>query len=204
MGLFLALSGIIGQTQESTIAALKKYAAKDGGELEPAEYDADNNELCVIAEENGNTTVFFLDGYFGMDQASKFLSEELSAPVFALHIHDGDFWIYTLYHDGRIVDQFNPIPDYWDDDISEEELADWQGDAATIVKYVPAVQIKDINRYLVRWDLEVLRPPKAYHTDEFAQEDWQLLDFMRRLGLPYPVANDLPNGQVFRLNKSQN
>lgn len=201
MGLFLALSGIIGQTQESTVAALRKYATECGSKLEPADYEADNGGLCVVAEENGNTTVLFLDGYAEMDKASKFLSQELSAAVFALHIHDGDFWLYTLYYEGHLVDQFNPIPDYWDDDISDEELAEWQGDAAAIAKYVPAVQVKDIDRYLVRWDLEALRPPKAYSTDEFAQEDWQLLDFMKRMGLPYPIANDLPDGQVFRLSK---
>nr|GFD11604.1 hypothetical protein [Tanacetum cinerariifolium] len=112
--------------QESTVAALRKYATEYGGKLEPADYEADNGELCVVAEENGNTTVLFLDGYAEMDKASKFLSQELSAAVFALHIHDGDFWLYTLYY----------------------------------------------------------------------QEDWQLLDFMKRLGLPYPIASDLPNGQT--------
>ena len=203
MGLFLALSGVIGQTQEATIAALKKYAAQSVAKMEPAEYDADDDELCVVAEENGNTTVFFLDGYFGMDQASEFLSEELGAPVFALHIHDGDFWIYTLYHNGQVVDQFNPIPDYWDDDISDEELANFQGDAAIVAKYVPAIQAQDIDKYLVRWDLEAVSPPKAYPTDEFAQEDWQLIDFMKRLQLPYPVADDLPSGQVFRISKTR-
>lgn len=201
MGLFLALSGVIGHPKETTVAALKKFAARDGAKLEPAEYNADDNELCVVAEEHDNTTVLFLDGYFGMDQASAYLSEELSAPVFALHIHDGDFWMYTLYYKGQTVDQFHPIPDYWNDDTSKEGIADWQGNAATVAKYVPAVQAQDIDRYLVRWDLEAIRPPKAYSTDEFAQEDWQLIDFMKRLKLPYPIAGDLPNGQVFRMSK---
>jgi hypothetical protein len=46
--------------------------------------------------------------------------------------------------------------------------------------------------------------PKAYPTDEFAQEDWQLLDFMKKLKLPYPIDDDgNPKGQVYKLWTSQ-
>ena len=202
MGLFLALSGVIGRNQGEVVAALRKNALKSGSSFEPAEYDADNEELCVVAEEKGNTTIFFLDGYFEMDQASEFLSQELEAAVFALHIHDGDFWMYTLYHNGQVADQFHPIPDYWDDELSEEEIAAWQGDANVIAAHVPAVQAKDVTNYLTRWDLDAARVPKAYSDDEYGQEEWQLVDFMRRIQLPYPIAGDIVTGQVFRLSKT--
>jgi len=43
----------------------------------------------------------------------------------------------------------------------------------------------------VRWDLDEPEPLKAYPDDEFsAGEDWQLVDFMRKLGLVYPVSDD--------------
>jgi hypothetical protein len=30
--------------------------------------------------------------------------------------------MYILYNNGQIIDQFNPIPDYWDENISDEEM----------------------------------------------------------------------------------
>jgi len=56
------------------------------------------------------------------DESSAFLSRELQAPVFSFHIHDGDLWMYILHVNGLAVDQFNPVPDYWDDQISSEEI----------------------------------------------------------------------------------
>lgn len=109
--------------------------------------------------------------------------------------------MYVLYYKGEVVDQFNPIPDYWDEDLSDQEAASWQGNAATVADYVPAAQVSAIENYLVRWDLDALRPSKAYPTDEYMQEEWQLLDFMKCLQLPYPITEDGPDGQVFRIGR---
>ena len=45
-------------------------------------------------------------------------------------------------------------------------------------------------------------PSKAYADDEFNfGDDWQLLDFMRRLSLPFPLAPDgQPVGETFRFH----
>lgn len=158
----------------------------------------------MLQEEQGNTTLFFADSYSDTaDNAAEFLSRRLAAPVVALHIHDGDFWMYVLYYKGAVVDQFNPIPDYWDAELSDQEMASWRGAATTVAAYVPAVQVQvaAIENYLVWWDLADEQSPKAYPTDEYAQEAWQLLDFMKRLQLPYPIAEDVPPGQVFRLGR---
>jgi hypothetical protein len=62
------------------------------------------------------------------------------------------------------------------------------------------VKRTDIERYLVRWDLDPEESKKAYADDEFVQEDWQLLDFMRKLGLPYPLNDDgTAKGETFKL-----
>ena len=68
------------------------------------------------------------------------------------------------------------------------------------LKYLKNVKQKDIDRYLVRWDLEADEVEKAYPNDEFTQEDWQLLDFMNKLELPDPLNDDgTPKGQVYKL-----
>lgn len=201
MGLFLSLASIVGRGQTAAITALQNFAMQAGAVCRPAAHAEASGELCVVKEENGNTTLFFSDEYSTAENAAEFLSRRLAAPVFALHIHDGDLWMYVLYYKGEIVDQFNPVPDYWDEDLSGEEAASWQGNAVTVASYVPTVQPSDIENYLVRWNRDASRTPKAYATDEYGQEEWQLLDFMRRLQLPYPITEDGPDGQVFRLGR---
>jgi hypothetical protein len=95
--------------------------------------------------------------------------------------------MYELYVNGKTVDQFNPIPDYWSDEMSEEEKASWGGNAAIVAKRCPGVREESIEKYLVRWHLDDLDRGKAYADDEFGLEDWQMVDFMRKVGLPYPI-----------------
>ena len=201
MGIFLSLSGVIGRTQNEVVTSLTDYAKSVGGGLELDNLLSPNDDnCCVIEETNGNTTIFNPYGYLEWDKSSEFISKELKAPVFSCHIHDGDLWMYVLYKDGEIVDQFNPIPDYWDDNMSEEEIESWQGNASTIANLIPSLKITEIEKYLVRWDLETEEIGKAYAEDEFTNEDWQILDFLKKLGLPYPLdENGNAKGQVYKL-----
>jgi len=163
-------------------------------------YQIDNDNCCVIEEANGNTTIFNPYAYLEWDKSSEFISRDLNAPVFSFHIHDGDLWMYTFFVNGIIVDQFNPIPDYWDDNISAEEMENWSGNAARIVEYLSNVNTADIEKYLVRWDLDSEESEKAYSQDDFENEDWQLLDFMKKLKVPYPLDdNGIPKGEIYKL-----
>jgi hypothetical protein len=48
--------------------------------------------------------------------------------------------------------------------------------------------------------LEEEETEKAYSTDEYGQEEWQLIDFMNKLTLPYPLDdNGNPKGLTFKL-----
>jgi hypothetical protein len=198
MGLFLSMAGIIGKSEGQVMASLIKYAKSTGGGLEKANLTFDDDDFCVIAETNNNTSVYYPNWLMDWDEASQFLSEDLNAPVFSFHIHDGDLWMYILFVNGEIADQFNPLPDYWDGNISEEEMNRWKGNADIVTKHVRHVKKQDIENYLVNWDLEG-KPGKAYPHDEYENEDYQLIDFMRKLGLPYPITGDLePAGQVYK------
>ncbi|WP_158826731.1 hypothetical protein [Mucilaginibacter lacusdianchii] len=103
-----------------------------------------------------------------------------------------------MFVSGEIKDQFCPIPDYWDDRVSQKEIERWKGNADTLVNYVPSVKKEAIENYLVRWDLD--KEEKAYDDDEFTNCDWQLVDFMRKLSLPYPIdENENVKGQTYKL-----
>ena len=191
MGMFLALSGVIGKTHKEVLASLTNYAnSVNGGLQQEDNINSDNDNCCIVEEADGNTTIVYPDGYLEWDDSSAFISGELNAVVFSMHIHDGDFWMYKLYSNGQIVDQFNPIPDYWEDNIGDAEIESWRGNAATVAKHVSYINPIDIAYYLVRWDLDEEEPSKAYPTDVYSKEDWQLVDFMDKLKLPYPLDDN--------------
>jgi hypothetical protein len=103
-----------------------------------------------------------------------------------MHIHDGDLWMYVLYVDGKDVDRFNPDPEYWGE-LSDEERRKWAGNAEVLAQYWNGIRAEDVSRYLTTWDPEDPNPLKAYPDDEFSiGSDWQVVDFMKKLGLIYP------------------
>jgi hypothetical protein len=171
--------------------------------LQKEDLVSDHDNFCAIEQTGCNTTIFYPHDHLDWDESSAFVSRDLKAPVFSFHIHDGDFWMYILYFDGEVVDRFNPIPDYWNDNfntISEEEIDSWKGHAELLTTYIPGLGIKQIENYLIRWDLEEDDSQKAYEDDKYAREDWQLVDFMRKLGLHYPLEDFRhPTGQSYRL-----
>jgi hypothetical protein len=200
MGMFLSLSGVIGKTSAEVIQSLKNYAQQNGGGLEPAEHlDIDHENACVVGQSEKSVTIQYPYYYSEWDKTSEFLSAELKAPVFSCHIHDGDFWMYVLFVNGEVADQFNPIPDYWDEDTSKQEINAWKGNGLKVSHLMEGLLARDIERYLVRWDLDA-DPVKAYPDDTYENEEWQLLDFMRKVGLVYPLDEDRkPLGAVYKL-----
>lgn len=113
------------------------------------------------------------------------LSQKLGAPVFACHIHDDDLWVYEFYVAGNLVDKFNTEPSYWKKLTAEEEAA-WKGDADLLARHWTGLNAESVRRYLCN-QADDATSGKAYPDDEFKYRDcWQLVDFLRKLGTPYP------------------
>jgi hypothetical protein len=190
MGLFVSMSGVVGGSEICVVDALRTYAEGNEGSLEDEELTMEDDGCLVISEGIGGVTVLYPWEFFDWDSAAQYLSKHLRKPVFSFHIHDGDLWMYSLYENGEIVDQFNPVPDYWQE-LEEGELRSWKGDATEVARRVPGLAPEQIARYLVRWGDEVFEAAerkKAYPTDQFYYgDDWQLVDFMGKLGLDYPL-----------------
>lgn len=201
MGLFLSMSGVIGKDVAAVEAALSAFADEKEGEFAEATRTIVDEDCLVLAGEGDRTSVLYPSDFFDWDAASQYLSRKLSAPVFSFHIHDEDLWMYLLFRKGQPIDAFNPIPDYWDDNLSEEEIKYWAGDSQQVVQAVPGLASEEIENYLIRWedpDYDEVR--RAYADDEFGSADcWQLLDFMKKLGLEYPITVDgRIEGKTFR------
>ena len=96
--------------------------------------------------------------------------------------------MFVLFDKGEQVAQFNPLPEYWDDGISQEERALWAGDAEEIASYITGLDPDSIRPYFKHWDFDEENPGKAFPSDQFGFRDcWQLCDFMRKIGLKYPL-----------------
>jgi hypothetical protein len=200
MGIFLSISGVINKQAEEVETSLRKFATTVEGGLLGEEVEEDHPNLAIISEQGQHTTVLYPNDFIEWDDASAFLSLDLQTSVFSFHIHDEDLWMFQLFHKGQLVSRFNPVPDYWQDVISDQELQSWQGNAAEIAQYVPGLSAATIEKYFVRWD-DLGEEDKAYLDDEFEYGDcWQIVDFMAKLGMEYPIDEEgNVYGRVYKL-----
>jgi hypothetical protein len=198
MGLFLSVSGVINADKADVARALAEHVASKRGILEAESRSPEDDDTLVLCSEHGNTTVYFPANDLSWWETSQAVSRLLKRAVFAFHIHDGDLWMYELYKNGAKIDAFNPVPDYWME-LSEQERASYKGNAKAVSECAPHVKAVEIARYLVIWDLENEEATKAYASDEHAYgSEWQLLDFMKKLRLPYPLnSKGQPRGPTY-------
>lgn len=182
------MSGIIGAKKEDVESALRSFATARKGAFNQATRRTDQPNTLVLSLRGSKCSVLYPWEFLEWDEASQFLSSQLASPVFSFHIHDEDLWMFVLFDKGEAVAQFNPLPEYWDDTISDEERAAWSGDAAAIASHVAGVAADAIRPYLRHWDFDQEDPGKAFPDDQFHFHDcWQMCDFLRRLGLTYPL-----------------
>lgn len=201
MGLFLAMSGIAGADIESVKHALKTFAENNQGRIDPSPATAETWEFMIISESQpGRVTVLYPGSFMRWDEAASHISNSLGLPVFSFHIHDDDLWMYLLFNRGDEVDRFNPISEYWGE-LSDDERASWTGSASAVAENWPDVDASVVEKYLIEWNLDDDAPPKAHPDDQFGCDSWQLTDFMRRLGLEYPIDDrGQAHGESFKFD----
>ena len=201
MGLFLSASGVIGADSVVVERSVGTFVKTKNGTFESRSGTTEDPNIAVITQGDKNTTILHPREFMEWDELSQHLSKDLQAPVFSFHIHDGDLWMFLLFDKGEMITQFNPIPDYWGE-LDPSAKASWSGDAEAVCLRVPGLSPDSIKNCFVEWTEEVSENGgKAYSDDEFEYgTDWQLTDFMRRVGLKYPIRNDgTPDGQTFHL-----
>lgn len=184
MGLFLQTAVIPNCKEAEARAVIEKIAGYTFGE--PYEFSDLCAEECRYNENNTGVSILFNDGCAGYEGLAEAVSKELGKTVLLTYIYDEDFWGYFLYENGRELDRFCPMPDYFEEQ-SGEEREKMKGDASVISHYF-GVDEASVTGYLCEWTEEMMDnyEEKAYEDDEFEQCDcWQMVDFMRKLGYPY-------------------
>lgn len=196
MGLFLQAAIMPGckeaEARDAIQAVADKYSCSldelEGGNCSEdcMEDDMIISELipdeCQYAESGHGVSILINEGCIGYDSLAKAVSRETGKALLLLYIYDEDYWGYWLYENGNAIDQFNPMPDYFEK-APEKKIQQLKGNAEIIAKYFD-IEAASIERYLVRWSEETM-DKKAYEDDEFEYGDWQMADFMRKLGYPY-------------------
>lgn len=181
MGLFLQTAIIKQCSEEKAREILSK--------LEGDEFELDTKQ-CQFDEKNGGVVILFNeDCICAYDKLAKAVSAQTDGPVMVLFIYDDDFWGYYLYQNGKELDFFMPMPDYFGDidEVPEEEICECAGNSQVVAEAF-GIEEASVKGYLKLWDEEMLGnyDSKAYEDDEFGQCDcWQMADFMRRLGFSY-------------------
>lgn len=197
MGLFLQVA-IIPECKEAEARTLVKTVAEkysraltNSETTDAVKYDVMDlcPDECAYKEFANGVSILVNDGCIGYGDLAGAISKEYGKAVLLLYIYDGDYWGYDLYDCGEKMDQFNPMPDYFDD-VSKEVIQKSKGNAELISKYF-SVDKADIEKYLVLWSDDTINE-KAYEDDEFEyRSDWQMADFMRKLGYPYEFGEEL-------------
>jgi hypothetical protein len=188
MGLFLAMSGVANASRAAVEDALRAYAVENGGTLEAVDPSTDPSDALLIADSGNHVTVMYPSDFVKWDDASESLSKTLGTSVVSLHIHDEDLWMYVLLAKGEQVDQFNPVPAYWQKNMPKGDKQIWAGNADVVAQHWPGLAPESICEYLHEWDLDAEDSDLAYDDDQFGYNDcWQMTDFMGRLCLVYPI-----------------
>jgi hypothetical protein len=104
----------------------------------------------VTGAKNGWITIYE-EGASTQDESrirnlTERVSAGLKAPAIAFLVHDSDFLCYWLFEDGRLIDEFNSCPDYFDEGESEESLT---GKPDEVLKYCPpGTNLGDVEKVL--------------------------------------------------------
>ena len=187
------MSSVVGANAAEVEACVGDYVAGRQGSFERVTTALPEDQEGRLLESEGGVTLVYPNHFTEWDEVSAKLSVDLKKPVFSFHIHDGDLWMFVLFVNGEEAVKFNPIPFYWEE-LEPEERAKWLPSAADVARFVPNVHAEQLAPYLVEWPEDGL-PGKAHPDDEYEYIDWQVVDFMRRLGFRYP---DPGQGALYR------
>lgn len=194
---------IKGKDIEEVVQGLKDILKQKGGKLEEVRAGVNLKELCIVAGEDNNITIMYPKDFNYGEYYTKVLTEILNCTGFMFHIQDSNLWMYLLYSKGKVVDTFNPMPNYLKEKITFQDIEKWQGNPKVVCKYFTDLLEKDIKNYYKRWDMKILEDGLSAYENDYGSygDEWQLLDFMSKLNFIYPInlENNQPIGKLYKI-----
>lgn len=184
MGAYFCLIGIAKPEPCELLAALKAIETPEGDYVE------------LYQSPSGHCLIMPGQMLHDAEGIARSLSHHLSASSILLHFSDDVVWSYDLFQAGQMLDSYSSRPNYFAT-ASEDQIMRLKGRPEVICSNWPNVRPDDIAFYLSNKELLADgSESKAYGTDKSPEWDaWQVCDFMRKLGLEYPVDE---NGDSIR------
>jgi hypothetical protein len=182
MGAYFCLIGIAKPEPSELLAALEAIETPEGDFVE------------LYQSPSGHCLIMPGQMLHDAEGLARHLSIRLPWPCVLLHFSDDVVWSYDLFQGGQVLDSYSSSPNYFAK-ASDDEALRLKGRPEVICANWPGVTVENIARYLTNKELLPSgSQSKAYDTDKSSECDaWQLCDFMRKLGLEYPVDE---NGDV--------
>lgn len=187
MGTFYSNCQVHSASQEAVIKALTSVLK------EPA---------YVATAVNGWVGVYPEGGSTDPDKLGQEVSERLPGAVLVWQVYDSDVFLYTLYENGALRDEFNSAPAYFDGMLDEEDEehvperidpARVQGDPQSLLPYcVPGTTPEVIHKVLhPSAASEAVKKVLAFSplsADQYLFADHQAADLAKLLGVDETLA----------------
>jgi len=97
-----------------------------------------SSRALVTDSKNGWTTVYDEQSDSQdievLRRLAKELSSKLKTAVIAMMVHDSDIFVYLIYENGKLIDQFDSKPDYFGP-VNGAQKKEWRGDFAKLIPY---------------------------------------------------------------------
>lgn len=162
MGNFYTNLTVVGPSQEQVINAVKALELN-------AFVSQSFSGLTMVCEEKSDTQDESI-----WHRVAKQLSQKLICPVMAALIHDDDLFLYALYCQGKLLDDYHSCPSYWGT-VKDEGPRGGNVDALVAAFGMPG-EVDKVER--------ILRPAKTF---VFSSE--QHIALAKALGWPdFPLA----------------
>jgi hypothetical protein len=184
MGAYFCLIGVAKPAPSELFAALERLETPEGDFVE------------LYENPSGHYLIMPGQMLHDAEGVARNLSLSLSASCILLHFSDDVAWSYDLFQAGHVLDSYNSRPNQFVK-ATEDQIVRLMGRPEVICSNWPDVMPEDISLYLSNKELLADgSESKAYGSDRSPEWDaWQLCDFMRKLGLEYPVDE---NGDSIR------
>lgn len=146
--------------------------------------------LLAPAGDGWQSLLLHLNSLLG-DPLAKYLSTQVIVPVIVFHEYDQAAWGFSVFEQGERIGLFWNAPEIMEKlpescEISADFLAGKFGvKVSAITPYLQHVHTIEVDK-------------KAFTEDEFTLYDhWVRVDFMRRLGIHYPIPGSKGSRYIF-------